>query len=84
MKSLKYITFLLLLNVYNARSEALDSLLNKAATYRSQDTVRATVLNNLAIELSSSDFELGLKFADSSIILSKEIGSDKSWQRLFC
>ncbi len=83
MKSLKYITFLLLLNVYNARSEALDSLLNKTATYRSQDTVRATALNNLAIELSSSDFELGLKFADSSIILSKEIGSDKKLATAF-
>lgn len=77
MKILYPIVVFLLLNIFNARSAALDSLLNKAATYRSQDTVRATVLNNLAIELSSSDFEIGLKFADSSIILSKKIGSDK-------
>ncbi|HNI30980.1 MAG TPA: tetratricopeptide repeat protein, partial [Bacteroidia bacterium] len=65
------------MNLYNANSEVLDSLLLKADGYRISDTIRAGVLNSLAVELSSSDYEKGLKYADSAIVLSTAIKADK-------
>jgi len=77
MRGLKFIAFFFLLNLYNANSEVLDSLLLKADGYRISDTIRAGVLNSLAVELSSSDYEKGLKYADSAIVLSTAIKADK-------
>ena len=77
MRGLKFIVFFFLLNLYNANSEVLDSLQLKADGYRISDTIRAGVLNSLAVELSSSDYEKGLKYADSAIVLSTAIKADK-------
>mgnify|MGYP002397534814 CR=1 FL=1 len=77
MRGLKFIAFFFLLNLYNANSEVLDSLLLKADGYRNNDTIRAGVLNSLAVELSSSDYEKGLKYAGSAIVLSTAIKADK-------
>lgn len=53
-----------------------DSLINRANEYRVEDTIRITVLNNIAIDLANADYDKGLKYADSAIFLSEKIKSD--------
>ncbi|HRV52548.1 MAG: Sensor histidine kinase YpdA [Bacteroidetes bacterium ADurb.Bin141] len=63
-------------SIANGEHNVLDSLLKQAQQYRVEDTNRASVLNQLSIELSNSDFEKGMAYADSSISLCKRINSD--------
>jgi tetratricopeptide (TPR) repeat protein len=76
---MKLIAFTLTIGLFvtcSAYAVSIDSLIDKSAGYRHEDTVRATILNDLAIAYSSVDYELGLIYADSSIALCKKIHSD--------
>ncbi len=58
------------------QTNRLDSLLVQAKQYRVEDTSRASILNELSIQLSNSDFDKGMAYADSSIALCTRIKSD--------
>ncbi|HOZ89606.1 MAG TPA: tetratricopeptide repeat protein [Bacteroidia bacterium] len=76
MKHLWAIIVFLSLASSHAMPVQLDSLFIKANNYRNSDTVRATILNDLAIELADRDYEMGLLYSDSSIKLCHDINSD--------
>lgn len=76
MRIMTLILLCIVSSVVLADEHQLDTLLSKANLYRVEDTTRASVLNELSIQLSNSDFDRGIAYADSSIALCTKINSD--------